>query len=39
MVVVLEARDEDREREGTETVEEELVEDSTAVEKHERDSE
>ena len=37
VVVVVEAGDEDTEREGTETVVEEPVEDSTAVEGHERD--
>ena len=36
-VVVVEAGDEDTEREGTETVVEEPVEDSAAVEEHERD--
>ena len=35
--MVLEAGDEDTEREGTETVVEEPLEDSAAVEKHERD--
>ena len=37
VVVVVEAGDEDTEREGTETVVEEPVEDSAAVEEHERD--
>ena len=37
LVVVVEAGDEDTEREGTETVVEEPVEDSAAVEEHERD--
>ena len=37
VVVVEEAGDEDTEREGTETVVEEPVEDSAAVEEHERD--
>ena len=35
--MVVEAGDEDTEREGTETVVEEPVEDATAVEEHERD--
>ena len=37
VVVVVEAGDEDTEREGTETVVEEPVEDPAAVEEHERD--
>ena len=37
LVVVVEAGDEDTEREETETVVEEPVEDSAAVEEHERD--
>ena len=37
VVVVVEAGDEDTDREGTETVVEEPVEDSAAVEEHERD--
>ena len=35
--MVVEAGDEDTEREGTETVVDEPVEDSAAVEQHERD--
>ena len=37
VVVVVEARDEDIEREGTETVVEEPVENPAAVKEHERD--